>query len=307
MQLIGITGGTGFIGRHLARSLTAAGNKVLIFTRNPAGYTPQKDVYYCYWDPERKRADIECFKQVNAMVHLAGEGIADKRWTEKRKAAILDSRLTSTAFLVDQLRRYSKHCKSLVCASAIGYYGPDKNQTPFTEADGPAGDFLGSTCVQWENASIPAAQFLMRTILRFGIILGKDGGAFPEFAKPQSFGVVPILGSGKQITSWIHIDDLVGMIQFALTNQLHDVYNAVAPRPTTHKELMQAIAKAKRGIKIPVPVPEAALKIILGEMSIEVLKSCTVSSDKIIQAGFSFKYTAIEQAVQDLVNTQPGQ
>ncbi len=306
MQLIGITGGTGFIGRHLARSLTAAGNKVLIFTRDPARYTPHKDVYYCHWDPERKRADIECFKQVNAMVHLAGEGIADKRWTEKRKAAILNSRLTSTAFLVDQLRRYGKHCKSLVSASAIGYYGPDKSEVPFKETDAPANDFLGSTCVQWENASVPAVQFLRRTILRFGIILGKDGGAFPEFAKPQSFGIVPILGSGKQITSWIHIDDLVAMIQFALANELHDVYNAVAPQPVTHKELMLAIAKAKGGIKIPVPVPEAALKLMLGEMSIEVLKSCTVSSNKISQAGFSFKYATIEQAVQELVNTQTG-
>lgn len=302
MQLIGITGGTGFIGRHLTRLLTAEGNKVLIFTRNPAGYTPQKDVYYCYWDPEKKRADIECFKQVNAIVHLAGEGIADKRWTEKRKAEILDSRLTGTVFLVDQLRRYGKHCKSLVCASAIGYYGPDKSEVPFKETDAPANDFLGSTCVQWENASMPAAQFLMRTILRFGIILGKDGGAFPEFAKPQSFGVVPILGSGKQITSWIHIDDLVAMIRFAIQNELHDMYNAVAPEPVTHKALMQAIAKAKGGVKIQVPVPEAALKLILGEMSIEVLKSCTVSSDKISNAGFNFTYTAIEPAVQDLVH-----
>lgn len=302
MQLIGITGGTGFIGRHLTRLLTAEGNKVLIFTRNPAGYTPQKDVYYCYWDPERKRADIECFKQVNAMVHLAGEGIADKRWTEKRKAEILDSRLTGTVFLVDQLRRYGKHCKSLVCASAIGYYGHDRNNTPFKETDKPADDFLGSTCMQWENASLPGASFLLRTILRFGIILGKDGGAFPEFAKPQSFGVVPILGSGKQITSWIHIDDLVAMIRFAIQNELHDVYNAVAPEPVTHKVLMQAIAKAKGGVKIQVPVPEAALKLILGEMSIEVLKSCTVSSDKISNAGFNFTYTAIESAVQDLVH-----
>lgn len=302
MQIIGITGGTGFIGNHLANHLVSNGYKVIVFTRNVAGHTAGQFIDYALWDTGSKAADMNAFRQLDGIIHLAGAGIADKRWTKDRKKEIRDSRVDGTQYLVKLLKEHAPACKTFISASAIGYYGPDNGNSPFTETAPPHNDFLSDVCVQWEQASNDIEPEMRRVIFRFGIVLGKESGAFPQFANPVKWGVMPILGSGRQVISWIHIADLIGMILFALQHaELNGVYNAVAPQPVNQKTMMQTIAQSLGGIRIPVPIPATALKLAMGEMSIEVLKSATVSCQKIAAAGFHFQYPTIRQAVAGIL------
>lgn len=302
MKIVGITGGTGLVGRALARLLAEDGYEIIVFTRKPDKSRKYiKNTTYAVFDPLKKKIDTEQLARVDAMVNLAGEGIADKRWTEQRKTDILESRTFSTSFLVEQLKLHNPDCKVLVNASATGYYGNDNGQQPFTEDAPPANDFLGRTCMKWEQASEEAESFTRRVVLRFGIVLSRDGGYFREFCKRMMLGVAPILGNGEQVVSWIHIHDLVRMIRFAIERvEISGVYNAVAPIPVSHSILIHTMARTKGGLKIPIPVPAFVIKLMLGEMSIEVLKSCTVSPEKIMDKGFRFDYRDIETAVKDL-------
>lgn len=236
------------------------------------------------------------------MVHLAGAGVADKRWTDARKKEIVDSRVQGTRLLVDALRTYAPSCKTLVSASAIGWYGSDDGgRIPFTEDAPPAHDFLGETCRQWEAEVFRASDFLRTVALRIGIVLGRESGAYPEFAKGLRFGAMPILGSGRQVVSWVHVEDVAAMFAHAVEEQtLQGTFNCVAQHPVTNRALMKAIAMAKGGLAIPVLVPAFALKIALGELSTEVLKSCTASAKKVQATGFRFRFEKIEAAAKDL-------
>lgn len=302
MKTIGITGGTGFVGSRLSKLLQDSGYKVIIFTRNVRRPLTGNKLEFAEWDPPINRCDKDALEKIDAMVHLAGAGIADKRWTDERKREIVDSRVDATNFIVSQITNNAPKCKTFISASATGYYGPDQDGHPFIEADPAYNDFLGETCAKWEEAATQTPDNIRTAILRFGIVLGKESGAFKEFAKPMSMGVKPILGSGNQVVSWIHIDDLTRMILFILEHQdVKGVYNAVSPHPVTHAQLMRSIAKAKGGIKIPVPVPAFLLKLLLGEMSIEILKSCTVSADKVQAAGYEFQHPEIGEAAKDII------
>jgi uncharacterized protein (TIGR01777 family) len=298
---IGITGGTGFVGRHLSALLVARGHSVTVFSRSRKGKQPN-GLATAYWNPDAGEYDAPAFEPLETIVHLAGESVASERWTTKRKKEIVDSRVIGSRTLVDAIRKNAPNCKALISASAVGWYGPDGVQRiPFTEDAPPAKDFLGETCRLWEKEVFNANDFLRVVALRIGIVLGREGGAYPEFTKGLSFGVMPILGSGDQMTSWIHVEDVAAMFAHAIeTSTMQGAYNCVAPYPASHRVLMKALAKAKGGLAIPLPVPEFALKIGLGEMSTEVLKSCTVSARKITEAGFRFKFENIETAAQDL-------
>ncbi len=303
MITVGITGGTGFIGKHLCKLLKDSGNEVVIFTRSPMKQHDVPHVHYAYWDPYSDKFDLVHLKKVDAMIHLAGAGIADKRWTDKRKEEIVHSRVHTTRFLVEKLREYGENCKTLISTSATGYYGPDREGHAFFKESDPAySDFLGQTCMKWEAEAHKAEDFLRTVIFRFGIVMGKEDGMFPQLAKPAAMGVLPMLGGGKQTISWIHADDLCGMIIKAIEDTaIKGTYNAVTAHPVTQKRLMETIAKVRGGIKIPVPVPAAVLKVMLGEMSIEVLKSCTVSADKTLQAGFTQEYDTPEKMVRQIL------
>jgi uncharacterized protein (TIGR01777 family) len=195
--------------------------------------------------------------------------------------------------------------KSFTSASAIGWYGPDApvpDPQPFRESDPVDDSFLGTTAKEWEASVLPIAEGNIRLVIfRIGIVLSNEGGAYPEFKKPLKFGVASVLGSGKQVVSWVHIEDLVGMIIFSLENiSMAGVYNAVAPRPVSNEKLISAIAAQKGGPSIKVPVPAFVLKAMLGELSVEVLKSTTVSSAKVVDAGYHFRFRKIEEAVAAL-------
>lgn len=303
MKTIGITGGTGFAGRHLTKLLVDTGYDVVVLTRDASGRPAGKQVTYVPWNPEQGNADGKALRPIDAIVNLAGAGIADKRWTRERKLEIERSRVQGTEFLIEQLKTHAPACTTFVSASAAGYYGADaEGKIPFTEASEPADDFLGNVCKKWEDASQKASAFARTVIFRFGIVLGKDGGAFPKLAQPMKFGIMPIAGSGKQMVSWIAVDDLARLLLFGLeNNSMSGVYNAVTADAVTHKELMRTIAREMGGLKIPAPAPAFALKILLGDMSEELLKSCTVSAAKTLESGFTFRYPDLVSAVKALV------
>lgn len=298
---IGITGGTGFVGKHLKQLLQSRGHHVTVFSRSATSKNTE-DAHFARWNPDAGIYDADAFEPLDAVVHLAGAGVADKRWTAARKKEIVDSRVQGTQLLVEALHIHAPACKTLVSASAIGWYGPDDAaRIPFMEDASPARDFLGETCRQWEAEVFRANYFLRTVALRIGIVLGRESGAYPEFAKGLRFGIMPILGSGKQVVSWVHVADVAAMFAKAVEDDaMHGAYNCVAPYPVTNRELMQAVAKAKGGLAIPMPVPAFALNLGLGELSTEVLKSCTVSAEKVQDAGFRFRFTTIEEAASDL-------
>jgi uncharacterized protein (TIGR01777 family) len=312
MATILISGGTGLIGTSLTKLLLAKGHKTIILTRNLKRaidkQVADERLTYARWNAEEQSIDRDAIEKADFIVHLAGEGIADKRWTGKRKKQIVQSRIQSSGLLVKALKEIPNNVKAVVSASAIGWYGPDKQErkvpAAFVETDPPDQSFLGDACRWWEESIQPITQLRKRLIkFRFGVVLSNDGGALAEFKKPVRFGIASILGSGKQVVSWIHIDDLCRLITFAMENeQMQGVYNAVAPKPVTNKELMLQLAQHMRGKAfIPVHVPSWVLKTMLGEMSIEVLKSATVSSEKVQQTGFQFLYPQIDAALNDLI------
>lgn len=305
MQTVLITGGTGMVGTSLTQLLLSKGYQVIILTRKPQT-SPIPNLTYAVWDIAKGTIDPLAFEKADTIVHLAGAGVADKRWSKKRKQEIVDSRVMSGALLVKYLTAHTHQVKTVVTASAIGWYGPDTAESlmnGFTETDPVDGAFLGDTCKQWEDSVKPIETLGIRLVtLRIGIVLNKQGGALAEFIKPAKFGLATIFGTGNQMVSWIHYKDLCKMILFGIeTNSIHGVYNAVSPDPTSNKDLIIAITKKLRGFYLPIPVPAFVLNIMLGEMSIEILKSAKVSSNKIQEADFKFDYPTLNSALHELL------
>jgi uncharacterized protein len=310
-QTILITGGTGLIGKALTKALLLKGYNVIILTRNADKMEGGEGLQYAEWNIEKQTIDKDVLRQADYIIHLAGAGVADKRWTVKRKQEIQNSRTKSSALLVKALLENPNKVKAVICASAIGWYGADNSSQTLTGKNGfeetapSANDFLGQTCKLWEQSIDPLLQLNKRLVkLRIGIVLSNNGGALKEFKKPLRLGLATILGSGKQIISWIHIDDLVQLFIYALENEwMSGVYNAAAPNPVSNKELIAAAAKARGKFYIPVYVPSFVLKLMLGEMSVEVLKSTTVNSRKVQDAGFYFSFSDIETALKQLAKS----
>lgn len=316
MATVLITGGTGLVGSRLTQLLTEKGYQVVVLTRRPDSYAFAAAVTYKQWDVEKGIIDSDAVNSADYIVHLAGEGVADKRWNKARKEAIVNSRTHSGQLLVKTVTKDNKQLKAVISASGIGWYGPDpksKQRVPFTETAPADADFLGETCRLWEESVQPFTAMGKRlVVLRTGLALSNRGGFLAEIKKPlQMANIATIMGGGDQVVSWIHIDDLCRMYIYAIENEnVRGVYNAAAPTPVTNKEIVLQIAnKRKPKPFIPVHVPAFVLKIALGEMSIEVLKSTTVSAAKIKDAGFRFLYPSAEAAIEQLqeeVNKVPG-
>jgi uncharacterized protein len=308
MASILITGGTGMIGSYLQHFLVERGHSVIVLIRDDVKEKPSNsDITYVKWNVEKGEIDKDAIASADFIIHLAGANVAAKRWTNNRKKKIVESRIKSGELVVKSLQEIPNKIKAVISASAIGWYGADiteSKQNGFKEDAPAANDFLGNTCKLWEASIQPIEKLYKRLcIFRFGIVLSEKGGALEEFKKPLKFGIAPILGSGEQIISWIHIDDICRLLLFAIDREtVSGIYNAVAPKPVSNKELTLTLAQQMRGKSfLPVYVPSFVLKIVLGEMSIEVLKSATVNDDKIKNAGFSFLYPSIEAALENLV------
>ncbi len=304
METIGITGGTGLVGSYLSRLLVSRGYEVILLTRSSSQKSPAPlGCTFALWDPARKKVDTVALARLDAVVHLAGESVSKKRWTKNQKEKIVNSRIEGTRFLLGQLGDHASRCKTFVGASATGFYGPDTGRDmPFTEGEQHYPDFLGVTTRNWEAEEQMAASTMRTVILRTGIVLAKEGGAFYELTKLLPYRLLPVPANGRQIVSWIHANDLAALYVSAIENkEMTGIYNAVAPAPVSYNELAKCIKALTTGLLLAPHVPPAILKIVLGEMSIEVLKSCTVSSQKTLASGFRFKYPDVVSAVTDLL------
>jgi uncharacterized protein (TIGR01777 family) len=308
MATILITGGTGLVGRAVSKLLVSKGYEVILLSRGAGKGSADAQPYeVAQWDPEKQTIDTAAVQKADYIIHLAGAGVADKRWSKKRKQEIVDSRVKGGELLVKALKETPNKVQAVISASAIGWYGADEIRKPgkkaFTEDDPADTEFLGETCKLWE-ASIDPVQELGKRLVKFrlGIVLSKEGGALAEFRKPVRFGVAAILGSGRQVISWIHVDDVARLLVFAIENEkIRGVYNAVASQPVTNKHFVNVLAEKIKGrFYIPFYVPSFVLKIMLGEMSVEVLKSATVSNTKISNTGFQFLFPTVEAALADL-------
>ncbi|MEO5967172.1 MAG: TIGR01777 family oxidoreductase [Ferruginibacter sp.] len=299
MEEVIITGGTGLVGKALTQHLLKKGYKVCILSRGKHN-SDNPNLRFAKWNVEKGEIDKDAVINSAYIVHLAGAGVVDKKWTEKYKEEIIQSRTQSSKLLADVINNNSNNIKSVVSASEIGWYGPDNGKVAFMETDPSSPDFLGRTCKLWEE-SIDEIRNIPVSKLRCGIVLSTQGGALKEFLKPIHLGVAAILGNGKQVVSWIHIDDLCRMYIYAMENKLTGSYNAVAPYPVTNRFMVIELAKKIKGnFYTPFKVPKFILKLMMGERSTEVLKSTTVSCKKIKAANFNFTYPTLESAIPSL-------
>jgi uncharacterized protein (TIGR01777 family) len=307
MAVVLISGGTGLVGSNLTGYLIEKDYEIIILSRQKNQSSQNPKITYSNWNVEKGIIDAKVVQKADHIIHLAGAGVMDKKWTAEYKKKILESRSKSALLILNCLQESAHHVKTFVSASAIGWYGKDskkmEHKEGFAETDLPAKDFLGETCLLWEASTEPATDLGVRLVkLRTGIVLDNDGGAFKKFKMPLRFGVAAILGKGKQIISWIHIDDLCRMYCEAIENNfLNGSYNAVAPQPVSQKELILLLGqKLRNKFFIPIYVPAFFLKLLFGKRSIEILKSATVSCKKIKSTGFTFLYPAIDAAIDDL-------
>lgn len=292
-----ITGGSGGLGKQLTDLLLSKGYNVSHLSR---GKGKDNRVQTYRWDVNKGVIDEACIDGVDTIIHLAGAGIADERWTDERKKIIIESRTKSIALVYDLLKRKSNKVRFVISASGIGYYS-NRGDELLTEENPPANDFLGRCCVLWEQAVDEGEKLGLRVAkFRTGVVLDKHAGALPKLSAPVKLGFGAALGSGRQWMPWIHWQDVAGMYLFAIEQELSGVYNMAAPNPITNKQLTQAVAKQlNKPLWLP-NVPAFALKLALGEMSTLVLGSTQASADKIEQAGFHFKFDSIDKALTDI-------
>ena len=295
MKKIIITGGTGLVGKRLTILLKEKGYEVNILCRNPKQPNEYK------WNIEANFIDEKVFENAIAIIHLAGAGVADKRWTDERKQEIIDSRVKSTQLLFQYLAEGKHQIQSFISASAVGFYGDRKNEL-LTEASSNGTGFLAEVCQLWENEVEKIASITIAVSkIRIGIVLSKDGGALPKLDFPIRFGIGAYIGNGKQFVPWIHIDDLCQIFihLFEHKNQ-NSTYNACAPDVKTNKEMSKTIAHVLHRPFIPFPAPEFVLKTVMGEMATMLLMSNNCTSKKIQQTGFVFQFPTLEKALENI-------
>jgi uncharacterized protein len=293
-KTIVLAGGSGLIGKRLQQMLHERGYTVRVLTRTP---TVEGEFG---WDPAAGRIDEAALKDAEAIINLAGAGIADARWTPRRKQLLIDSRVQSARVLCETIRKSGQFPECYISASAIGWYGDTGEELLFEEHLPGSAGFMPQCCVAWEQAAEKVGALGVRTVmLRIGVVLAREGGALAEMIKPMRFGLGAYFGNGKAWWSWIHRDDLCRMFIWALEHQQIDgIFNAVAPHPVRNLPMVKACADAMHRRVLLAPAPELALQLALGEMSAVVLNSNKVSCDKALAAGFTFKYPEIDGALE---------
>lgn len=300
MATILITGGTGLIGKALTKTLTSQGHRVHILSRTPRTDAPVPEFY---WNVEKQEIDEKAVEGVEHIVHLAGIGIADKRWTEKRKKEIIDSRVDSMKLITGIVKKKALRLKSLVGASAIGIYGMEPSEKIFSENDRGPEDFLWKACELWER-SYDAIKPLSdkTTILRIGVVLSEKGGAMKRLLPIFKSGFGSPIGNGKQYMPWIHLDDMVSVIVESLFNPAFEgIYNAVATEHMTNAYFSESIAKALSKPFFMPAVPAFAMKLLYGEMANVLLRGARASNQRLLSTGFRLKYPELKQALEAIV------
>lgn len=291
MDKILITGGTGLVGKHLEKLLTNKGYEVAILSRNPTKENQYK------WDIHKNYIDEKALENTSYIIHLAGAGIADKRWTSSRKKVLIESRVESTELLFNKVKEFKTNLKRFISASGIGYYGAITTEKIFTEDDKPKNDFISEICVKWEAS---AKQFeklnIPTTILRTGIVLTKNDGALAKINTPLFLSV---LGNGKQYMPWIHITDLCNLYLKAITDlAFTGIYNATAPEHHTNTTFTKTLGKVIKKPVAPLYVPSFLLKWLFGEMATILLQGSRISSKK-TERVYNFRFANLELAFRN--------
>lgn len=295
---IAITGASGLIGRALIGTLGCAGHELLILSRR-AGVNAPSGVRVAAWDPERGEPPAEALREIDAVVHLAGENVA-QRWTQEAKRRIRESRVAGTRRLVEALRALPHRPAALVCASAVGYYG-SRGDEELTEDSSPGSDFLAEVCAAWEREARAAEELGMRVArLRIGIVLDPRGGALARMLTPFRLGAGGPLGDGRQWMSWIHAADVAALLRFAVENPLDGAINAVSPNPVRNAVFARELGRAL-GRPALIRTPGVALKMLFGEMAEALLGSQRVTPRNALAAGFQFQFPEIGPALAQLL------
>jgi len=294
-----ITGATGLIGSKLTALLHANGHRIAFLGRSKHPGAAASFI----WDINKRLIEPGAFKGVDTIIHLAGAGIADKPWTKERKREILESRTHSTQLLFEELKKGNHTVKTIISASAIGYYGFRDETKIYTEDSPPGDDFLAQVARRWEEEVDAFDKLNIRVVrIRIGIVLSASGGVVEAILRPVKWYVGAPLGSGDQTVSWIHLDDLANIFVKAVEDKtMEGAYNGVAPHPVSNRELTKTIANTVRRPIIFPAIPAFVLKSLLGEMADLVLYGSKVSCAKIQQAGYIFAFTNVEAALNDLL------
>ncbi|MEM6697837.1 MAG: TIGR01777 family oxidoreductase [Bacteroidota bacterium] len=296
-----IGGGTGMIGMRLSELLTAKGYQVshLSRTRNMEATYPAYQ-----WNIEQKSIDEEAVKQADYIINLAGAGIADQLWSEKRKKVIIDSRVYSTLILKKAIEKHRPDLKAFLSASAIGFYGNRGEQILTEESEaGEEEQFLVKSVLEWEDAIEEVKKTGVRTaLLRIGLVLSTKGGALPKILLSTKVNVGGYFSNGQQWYAWVHIDDLCRMfIHFIENDNLSGVFNGTAPNPERNKDFTKKVGDALDKNLLLIPAPAFGLKLAMGEMSTTVLNSTRVTSKRMEESGFEFGYPELTGALRDLL------
>ena len=294
-----ITGGTGLVGSALTKELLKRGYKVCFLSTRPQAV---KNVPAFKWDISQDFMEPEALDGVDIIVHLAGANISEKRWTRKQKKLIYDSRVEGARLILRNVIYGKKKIKAFISSSGVGYYGTFTSDKILTE-DNPAGDdFLAYVAENWEKAAWEFYKYGIRVgIIRTGVVLAANGGIIKRLYPLARLGILSPIGSGKQYVPWIHIDNLVRMYIFLIENEISDVFNGVAPDFITFEQFIKGLMQALNKRVIMPNVPALLVKLLFGEMSIIMLYGSRVSADKIIKAGFEFKFPKFSQAIADIV------
>jgi len=300
MATILITGGTGLIGSRLTPMLQAAGHQVRII-----GRTARRNakVATFAWDLKAMTMDAAALDGVTHIIHLAGAGIADARWTASRKEEIITSRVMPIKLLADTLKARQQHIEAFITASGVGYYGAVTTAHIYKEDDAPAEDFLGKTCQLWEDAVQLFDDIADREArIRTGIVLDAKGGALPKLMPPAKFGMAASLGNGRQWMPWIHVDDICRIYLQAVEDAgFSGAFNAVAPQHATQHQLLAEISGALRKPFFLPGVPSVVLRAAMGDMAQMLTEGSRISADQLMDAGFVFNYPELKGALADLL------
>ena len=298
MKSILITGGTGLIGSKLLDSIDKSVYNVYVLTRKKSN--KENGVNYINWDPENSVLDISQIKNLYSVINLAGESIDGSRWTSNYKRKILDSRVNSTRLLFNKVKEMKELPMSFISASATGFYEVNTDN-PQAETDLPGNNFLSDVVQQWEKEILKFKSLGLRTTtFRIGLVLSKDGGVLKRLYPIFKFFLGVPIGSGKQMISWIHESDMIGLINMAIeSNKLEGIYNAVAPEIITNTEFTKSLLKSLNRFSYPsiIKAPSFIVRILFGEQSDLVLNGLNISSEKIMQSNYKFKFTKLSSAL----------